>query len=227
MPVMPGDLATGKDYYLLAGRLIWWGLVKPHCDGWSGIDPWTGAATECGMIYARSRMIEWQNSFDGQLYEAAQQTNVPPRLLKAVMGLESQFWPLWVPPADERGLIQLTEAGADIALRYSPEIYAEICPLATADCSGPYDTRSGDVQLMIRAVLLGHITHSDTFPILALEASRKDVLTYSRVLSAYYCYTAELISNPSWETVMFVYHSGSECLAGCDDGLDYLKALEQ
>ena len=156
LPAAPASLQTSEPYALLAGDLIWNGLVKPKCGGWSGLDPSTHAANECGIELAMPQLIEWQNRLDPAIYSAASQVQVPPRLLKGLIAVESQFWPLVVGTQGESGMIQLTDPGADISLRYSPTLYAFICPLAihSDDCHHAYSLLSQTEQAYVRYYLL-------------------------------------------------------------------------
>lgn len=120
------ELATSVDYRLLAGRLLWFGIVQADCDGWSGVDPVNGAATDCGMRSARKATVDWQNTYDTDILAAATAYNVPARLLKALIAAETQFWPLWTGEDGERGLTQITDAAADLVLLYVQPGYAQL-----------------------------------------------------------------------------------------------------
>lgn len=124
-------LMTDEPLTWLAGTLIWNGLVKPQCAG-SGLDPFTLAADGCGMAFARADVIRWQNQFDDAIFNAAITHNVPAKLLKRMMRIESQFWPFYTAPAGEIGIMQVTDNGLDTLLRFDRELdpfYLERSPL--------------------------------------------------------------------------------------------------
>lgn len=229
LPPGSGDLQTSKPYAILAGKLIWYGLVTPKCFGWSGVDPITHAATQCGLESAMPLLVNWQNQFDQAIYDAAIQAQVPPKLLKGLISVESQFWPLAVGTIGEAGMIQLTDAGADISLHYSPKLYASMCPSAidSQECSNPYDTLSSSEKAAVRDYLRAALTFQGT-PDQAISNAEDTMWINANILSAYYCYTGEVAGTPSWETTLAVYHAGGGCVTGgkiCAHGLDYIAKV--
>ena len=201
------DLFTTNDYYFLAGRLLWWGLVSPNCDGYSGINSLNGSATACGLTSARAIMIEWQNALNEQIRAAAIRHFVPPALLKNLIARESQFWPLWTGIDGEVGLIQLTDAGADTVLRYSPDTYAMICPRAIFPelCyARPYDSIGSVNQAAIRTALLAELWIGNTTPVDGLKKAGQDLDLYTMALAAYYCYSGP---SPSWDRALELWNS--------------------
>ena len=229
-PENPADLATNEPYALLAGQLLWHGYATPDCNGWSGINVQTMGATDCGLISARDAVTRWQNQWDVQILAAANDARVPARLLKAVIGLESQFWPMAVGPIGESGMIQLTDDGADIALRYSPVLFALFCPPALGSiCSQiPYHLLRSHQAQKVRDALRASLVCLHCSPGEAVDTAIPDILTYARILAAYRCYTGELVPVADWTTTMAVFHSGSSCLTGglvCEDGARYVRMI--
>lgn len=112
------DLHTDDDLTWLAGQLIWNGLVKPTCG--IGLDARTQTANGCGNAAARSLVVQWQNQFDAEIFKAAIAYNVPAKLLKRMISIESQFWPFWSadPATGEIGIMQVTDNGLDTMLRF-------------------------------------------------------------------------------------------------------------
>ena len=125
---------------------------------------------------------DWQNIYDQQIYAAAVITNVPPRLLKGLFEQESQFWPLWT--GDEVGLGQLTDDGADLALRISPDLYAPICPQAAFRCDIGYDIQQLETKQLMRDILRRSLRVYGT-PRQAAASAGAQVLTWARILAAY------------------------------------------
>lgn len=228
MPKSAADLATQKPYAILAGRLIWTGMVIPDCDGWSGLDPITLIANTCGLQSAMSKVLEWQNQFDDTIYAAGQTVNIPPRLLKAIIGQESQFWPLGIGVAGEVGMMQLTDDGADIALRYSPELQEQYCPLAVSPLKCPaYALLSDPERRSMRDALRASMV-SWNAPQEAAQKAQGTISTFARILASYYCYAGEVSGSPSWNAAAIAFHAGGECARmNCKEGVDYLERLRQ
>lgn len=190
-------------------------------------DPYELLDTHLRWYYGMDGMAsDWQNIYDGAIYQAAQVTGVPPRVIKFLFAKESQFWPLWT--GDEVGLGQLTDDGADLALRMSPDLYSQVCPQATRTCSLGYDLQPKSVRQMMRDVLRKSLRAYGT-PRQAAAASADQVLTWARILAAYYCVAGEEAKpagiSPSWDLALAAYHAGPSCVAGgniCSAGKEYL-----
>lgn len=134
LPANATALATNNNYQLLAGQL------QEHY----------------GNNYDLSA---WQNQYDPDIYQAALTYQVPPRLLKGLFAQESQFWPIWnTTPADikedEVGLGRLTDAGADLVLRYSPDLFQQFCPQAMSNnfCQMGYYFLTDDQRYAVRSL---------------------------------------------------------------------------
>jgi hypothetical protein len=209
IPASVEALATHTDYFLLDFELLWW----------------YGAADDT-----------WQNQYDHYIYDAGILQRVPPRLIKGILGQESQFWPLWAPErkhGDEVGLGQLTDAGADLALRYSPGLYNQFCPFASIDCDKGYDFLAEPVRKMMRDLLRGRLMVSGTPRQAALQAAYT-VPTWAQILAATYCAAGEIVrpagAAPGWDYAVAAYHSGLECVRGgeiCAAGKEYLEEVER
>jgi hypothetical protein len=209
---MPTDaLSTGNEYELLDYELRWY--YGP----------------------GNYNLISWQNQFDRQILDAGRMIRVPPRLLKGMLAQESQFWPLWdQAERDEVGLGQLTDDGADLALRYSPDLYAGYChAAATPDrCARGYDLLSDGERQMTRDLLRNSLAVHGQAPQAALE-SNGTIVTWARVLAAYYCAAGETVRPlglaPSWDYALAAYHSGPECIRTgmiCTSGTEYLERVK-
>ena len=230
-PLTAEGLATSVPYNLLAGELLWHGVAKPNCGGLSGLDPITKAPTDCGLQSALPQVITWQNQWDGMILNAANEARVPARLLKKMMSVESQFWPWWVGPKEEYGLIQITNDGFDTALLYSTDLFNRYCARAIYPdrCTLGYALISpaereavvNTVRAAVSAAASGQLNESQT-----AEVFR----TYADVLAAYYCYAGEVGGTPSWETTLAVYHAGAECISTgeiCEQGQAYIDSIKK
>jgi hypothetical protein len=70
-------------------------------------------ANECGLQAAEPKIEYWQNQFDQEILAVSHEDDIPAHLLKNVFLKESQFWPGEYTSANEVGLGQFTENGAD------------------------------------------------------------------------------------------------------------------
>ncbi len=153
-PEDPAFLATEEPYAYLGGRLIAQGVVDgSSCPGGGLLS--NGYADTCGMELALPEVIIWQNQFDGQILQVANDLNVPAQLLKNVFAQESQFWPGEFRQPKEFGLGQITDNGADALLLWNPDFYNQFCPLVlTRDqCSQGYLKLDSDSQAILRGAL--------------------------------------------------------------------------
>lgn len=233
-PANVADLGTDTPYALLAGRLIWYGYVKPDCDGLSGLDPVTLAPTGCGMSAARGKVREWQNQFDGSIYGAALDASVPAVMLKAIIGLESQFWPLWESStAGETGAAQITADGLDVPLRYDAALFEYACPLAIfpVRCERGYHGLAEWEQEAVRLALRNTLGCKNCSVQQAIQKTEADAALYARFLRAWRCYTGQIApgSADPWRVAAAAYHAGGSCITGagiCPAGENYLRRLE-
>lgn len=203
-PSDPKQLWSDDQLTWLAGRLIWFGVVIPDCGGYSGLDPETLAANACGLRSARGKVIEWQNQFDTDIYNAAVMYNVPARLLKRMIGQESQFWPLYVGAAGEIGILQVTENGADVLLRYDPTLMPW------------YGGVRVDAQFWLRMEQLNKFDCINCDLSQAIEHTRAMIPMYARLLAAYRCRAVSI--NPAltgaqaWQQAAVDFNGSGEYL---------------
>jgi hypothetical protein len=195
------NISTNKDYKILAYNLNWYGLSDP--------------------------INLWQNQFDNAIIQASKNTNVPPRILKYIIGKESQFWPFWS-GKNEVGLIQLTDDGADLVLSWDKGIYNIYCPQAINNylCLYGYGYLDPDNQKKIRDIFRRSLIIYGT-PGQGIDKIQTDIPIYSRILEVYYWAAAQAIYpiSPSWDYAIAAYHSGLECIRSgdiCQDGLGYV-----
>jgi hypothetical protein len=212
LPASYQELATSKDYELLASHLIW-----------------TYGST--------TTLIPWQNQFDRSIYDAGISLQVPPRLIKSMLAQESQFWPVYSvkPVTGEIGLGQLTDNGADLVIRYTPALYERWCPVATTlnRCARGYDLLNIPERQMIRDLLRGSLMDNTWPPQEAARLAQSQIYTWGQVLAAYYCVAAEMTRpagvEPNWDYALAAYHAGPECIRGgniCQAGKVYLGKVK-
>ncbi len=148
-------LNTTNRYDLLAGHLLFSGFVDgSQCVG-MGLNA-DGSPNSCGMSVSEPAVIEWQNQFDEAIIDASKVLQLPLRLLKAVIAVESQFWPGSDWEKGEIGLGQLTNAGADMILTWRPGVYQSICSqvYTSETCQSAYVDLITWQQEVVRGKLL-------------------------------------------------------------------------
>jgi hypothetical protein len=155
------DLATNIPYEYLASNLIKHGVVDSSTCADGGLLE-NDQVSPCGLEAARNAVTDWQNSFDGLIFSAAQDTGVPAHLLKSIFGRESQFWPDGTVGHPEAGLGQMTDGGADTTLMWNRLFYEQFCPsvLDGALCGRGYVHLTADQQATLRNALVDNVKAS-------------------------------------------------------------------
>jgi hypothetical protein len=153
-PEDPAFLATEEPYSYLAGRLIAEGVVDASSCPSGGLLS-NGYADNCGLSIAMPEVIVWQNQFDDQIIQVANDTKVPAQLLKNLFAQESQFWPGVFRTPSEFGLGQITDNGADALLLWNSSFYNQFCPLILAEdtCDVGYIKLDPNDQAILRGAL--------------------------------------------------------------------------
>jgi hypothetical protein len=196
-------IATNIDYQFLSSRLNWWGVDTNNLD--------------------------WQNSFDNEIQAAAREAGVPGQLLKRMIGIESQFWPLWTGDKGEVGWMQVTPDGADTALRNDPDLFQRYCRLAiwSLYCTG-YDQITDNQRYLIRSKLLADLIVNGP-PVQAAEMAAGDLWTYAHVLRGFACMAKSIYPElDPWRSAAVVYNAGVLCITQdgvCPQGIKYLNQL--
>ena len=154
-PALAEELETDKEYYLLAGMLIKQGLVDAEDCLNGGLEE-NGAANVCGMEAAQPIVDEWQNQFNAEIIQVANETGIPAQLMKNIFSRESQFWPGIYEKVNEAGLGHLSEVGADAVLLWNPSFYTQFCPLILTEetCQRGFGNLDQDQQEMLRGALV-------------------------------------------------------------------------
>ena len=152
---------------------------------------------------------EWQNKFNFEIWTGAKVYGVPAMLLKRLIGVESQYWPLWKGSSDEVGLMQITDSGADVLMRYDAETFKQYCAKAVffKSCEKGYHVLTEKQQRLIRDVFRADlICHGCTVE-QAVEHERANVLIYARMLNAYGCRNGW-----NWVEALRDYNGGTKYL---------------
>ena len=232
------DLTTENNYNLLAAALLSSGLVDgASCPG-NGLNP-DGSANACGMELAWESVYFWQNRFDAQILSAAGQNNLPPRVIKAVIAVESQFWPADTRDvfpvnqvslsAGETGLGQMTTNGADLLLMWRDDYYQEVCLQAFAEngCENSYTSLDAVNRKLLQGLVLQQIdaTCTDCPGGVDLQKADQAVRVLAETLTASCLQSSQLIylvsgESPAasmsyedfWRVVLANYHAGAGCV---------------
>ncbi len=228
-PTSAADLASSIPYEYLAGNLITQGVVDiSACDD-HGVLP-DGSVSQCGLDAAKPIVDEWQNRFDGLIFNVAQDTEVPAQLLKNLFSRESQFWPGVFRDSKDVGLGQLTENGADTALLWNPSFYDQFCPLVLDQsvCKKKgYANLKSSQQALLRGALIRTVNASCSDCPFGLDLSRADfsVGVFAHTLLANCEQAGQVVQNVTgsapganvsyedmWRFTLVNYNAGAGCL---------------
>ena len=151
----PYELHTKKTLHNLATELLISGVVDASDCPAGGLSLGLTWPTACGLERATSAMIEWQNKYDDHIWLASRDQGIPPKILKTLIEVETQFWPgnsrVFL---DEYGLGQVNQLGIDVLLRRDPTLYQRVCPSVLSDCLRPYLSLEPQQQAMIRGAVV-------------------------------------------------------------------------
>lgn len=151
----PYELHTKKTLHNLATQLLLNGIVDASDCPAGGLSVGLIWPTACGLERASSAMIEWQNQYDDHIWLASSDHGIPPKILKTLIEVETQFWPgnsrFYL---DEYGLGQVNQLGIDVLLRRDPTLYQRVCPSVLSDCFRPYLSLEPQQQAMIRGAVV-------------------------------------------------------------------------
>jgi hypothetical protein len=154
-PDHPDGLVSTTPYYYLAASLINQGVVNASACSDGGLQS-DQIASQCGLEAAREEINIWQNQFDSEIIQVAQDTGVPAQLLKNIFSRESQFWPGTSANYYEAGLGHLSDLGADTVLLWNPSFFNQFCPLVldTEVCQRGFGNLDQAEQEMLRGALV-------------------------------------------------------------------------
>jgi hypothetical protein len=225
----PYQLNTNKTLHYLSTQLIIHGIVDVGGCPAGGLSIGLNWPTGCGLERSRDAMIEWQNQYDEYIWLASRDVGIPPKILKTLIEVESQFWPgnerFYV---DEVGLGQVNQLGVDVLLRRNPTLYQQVCSTVLDDCAMPYSLMSPQNQAMIRGAFVN--SQSSVCPScqygLDLNTAKQSISFIAQVLQAN-CETVRVVADANrpagyiddledpysdfWKFTLFTYHSGISC----------------
>jgi hypothetical protein len=183
----PFELNTDKTLHFLTAKLILNGVVDANDCPAGGLSAGLDWPTGCGLEKARGAMIAWQNQFDEYIWLASRDHGIPPKILKTLIGYESQFWPgntrFYL---DEFGLAQINQLGVDVLLRRDPTYYQKVCASVQLDCTRPYSGLEPSQQRLIRGAVVSSM--DATCPTceygLDLDKAKQSIDLIARLLQA-------------------------------------------
>jgi hypothetical protein len=85
-----------------------------------------GSVNGCGIELATDQVKVWQNRYDPAILTYSRPNDLPPKVVKAVIAVESHFWPAANWTQGEIGLGQMTGYGANLVLMWSLDYYQTI-----------------------------------------------------------------------------------------------------
>lgn len=205
------DLRSDNKYYYLAGQLILEGLVAPAgCDNY-GLDG--QYATECGALAAFSQVYDYQNAYNVAISAAGARYGVPNRLIKAIVAVESQFYPDALGVSGERGLYQITRDGADTLLRWNGSAFLEICGYYFDNCDLiPYDNLESWQRDLLANYVLNH-RNDLTLLAAALKANAYQIDRLLENIAGLETPGAAFTFSQLWAMTVMNYHTGATVTA--------------
>jgi hypothetical protein len=183
----PYQINTRKTLHYLATQLLLTGIVDASDCPAGGLSIGLEWPTACGLERATSKMIEWQNQYDDYIWLVSRDDGIPPKILKTLLEIESQFWPgnqrFYV---DEIGLGQVNQLGMDVLLRRDPALYQKFCATVLSDCTRPYLSLEPLQQAMIRGAVVSSMDATcPTCPNgVDLAKAKESVLLIGKLLEA-------------------------------------------
>jgi hypothetical protein len=213
-PISTADkLYSIHDFSYLAGVLIQRGEVSAAgcADGGLALG---GVASTCGIEAAREGVIAAQNQFNEEIFAAAVEARVPAKLLKGVIGQESQFWNGWV-IVGEYGYGMLTDQGADMLLNWHVPTFLNLCipVFGRQDCAWGYSELAEYPQAYLRGLALQDIGTDDEFELIARTLAAAAGQAGQIVRNVTGSEVGEVLDyREMWMISLGIYHGGSGCV---------------
>lgn len=218
-PDTAGDLFTAEPYVYLGGNLIRAGEIDASgCpDGGLNLN---GTASECGKDAGIRQIVEWQNRYDGLIFQAAEMYNVPPKILKGIIAQESQFWPISDDPY-EVGLGYITSDGVDMLLTWDVTHYLEVCLPKYGEkvCSSGYGSLSEIHKTMLRREILDKIGTDEEINVLAaiiLASARQSGQLVQNLSKQEPTFVTTYVD--MWKISVGNYYAGAGCIGNAIEG---------
>ncbi len=223
-PAYPYQLNTRIPLHHLAAKLITYGVVDARSCPAGGLSQDMDWPNACGLQAAEPQMIVWQNQYDDAIWTAANSIGIPPKIIKTLIEVESQFWPgnerFFV---DEFGLGQINQLGIDVLLRNDYNLYQQACQVVLTNCLVPYVSLSAAQQAQVRGAVMASMNAtcgSCTFG-LDLTRAKQSIQFIAQLLRANCSEAKTIVQSRSaapdyesyWKFTLLSYHSGLACLS--------------
>lgn len=233
-PAESAGLRSETKYFLLAGRLITAGIASAIDCSDGGLTT-SGAASTCGMEKTLPQVIEWQNQFDTEIFQAARENNIPAQLIKRLFAQETQFWPsiTMAPPA--YGIGNVTSPGVEPLFTWYPDIYQDICQdVFSKNCAQPYHSLSLDDQQILRGFFISQYLHAycpDCAYDMDIDKIKGSIDYFAKLLISN-CHQVDLILNnhgysasgvgyaDAWRVTLANYTAGAGCVSNAIEEMD-------
>ncbi len=233
-PDHPEGLISTQPYYYLAGSLIQQGLVNVEDCQNGGLES-ENYANQCGLEAARPLINEWQNQFNSEIIQVANETGVPAQLMKNIFSRESQFWPGFASDYSEAGLGHLSDIGADTVLLWNPSFFSQFCPLVldTTVCQRGFGNLDLSEQEMLRGALVQKVNAACPECPLGIDLTQANfsISIFARSILANCEQVGQIIYNATrkeagesstyedlWRFTLLNYNAGSGCLTNAIQG---------
>ena len=222
------DLTTANRYDILAAKLLSSGLIDGSTCPANGLNL-DGSANGCGIELAKDQVIVWQNRYDPMILTYSRSNDLPAKVVKAVIAVESQFWPAANWTRGEIGLGQMTTYGADLVLMWRPAYFQSICwqTYGEVGCTTQYQFLDSSTQYLLRGMVLRDIeaTCPNCPGGVDLEKGNQAIRVLTETLNAS-CLQSTRIFNLAtgkqpaaflsyddyWRLVLANYHAGAGCV---------------
>jgi hypothetical protein len=228
-PTQSEDLSSDIPYTYLAANMIQQGLADASACADGGLPP-GGGVNQCGLEKSRPAVVKWQNQFDELILTTALETAIPARLLKNLFARESQFWPGVYRGAQDVGLGQLTENGADTTLFWNDSFYEQFCPLVYPEdaCGDGYMSLDEEARVELRRALVQSVNATCENCPLGFDLAQADfsVTVFAHTMIANCEQAGQVITNYTgetpgdvasyedlWKFTLVNYNAGGGCLA--------------
>jgi hypothetical protein len=213
-PVNSADkLYSTHDFSYLAGILIRRGDVSASNCSDGGLVP-GGAASACGIEAARDEMVAAQNRFNQEIWAAAEEARVPVKLLKGVVGQESQFWNGWVIEG-EYGYGMLTDEGADMLMIWHLPTFLDLCVpvFGKQECAWGYSELGDYPRAYLRGLAMQDIGTEAEFELIANTLAAAAGQAGQIVRNVTRLEPSEVLDyREMWMITLGIYHGGGGCV---------------
>ena len=198
--------------FIPAYALAW--NIFPPTDGSDSVWAEQYDSPSDGIEATREEVISWQNAHNPEMQIAGQEAFIPPRLIKGIIALESQFWPSWKIEG-EHGLGMITEDGVDMLLMWNQPYFLQKCTLlySNESCKKGYFEFSDEQISHLVGYVLRDIGTEHEYLLIAETLNAASIQT-SRVIYNYTGKTPYAVADfkTLWRITFGIYSTGCGCM---------------